>query len=66
MKPPRWKQGAAHAPAHEVYGAIVADMHGGDWQKYAAWIKTQPDALVAMKTLRDDRAKAWDVLMGMA
>ncbi len=25
MSAPHWKEGAKHAPAHEVYGAIVAD-----------------------------------------
>jgi len=61
----RWKEGTAHAPQHEVYGQVIADKHGGDPRKYAAWIRTQPDPLEAVRILSGDRQKAWDVLIGV-
>ena len=61
----RWKQGAKYAPEHEVWGQIVSDLHGGDPRVYAAWIQRQDNMLDALKTLRDNRQLAWDLLLGI-
>lgn len=62
------KLGAAHAEGHSLramYADLLVTMHGGKAETYFKWLLTQPNISEAGNSLLKDRAKAWDVLMGL-
>jgi hypothetical protein len=48
-----------------MYAQLVVDAHGGNAERYYDYLITQQGTpLQAAKILLNDRATAWDVLMG--
>lgn len=65
------KAGTAHATGdalRAMYAELIADRQGGDAEKYYASLPQGTDSgmMEAARALLRDRAKAWDVLMGVS
>lgn len=63
-----WKDGAAHAQGDALialYAMNIETNHGGKAKTYYAHLQTKPEPRERMLELMRDRAKAWDVLMGI-
>lgn len=64
--------GTSHATGdalRAMYAKLVAQMHGGDAERYYAYLESTAGDRATMEVARAllrDRATAWDVLMGIA